>query len=43
MVLGAGTSGVGFILLGLTSNYVYFLLVFIGLLSLGFRLDTTTP
>ena len=37
MVLGGGTSGVGFILLGLTSNYVYFLLVFVGLLSLGFR------
>ena len=37
MVLGGGTSGLGFILLGLTSNYVYFLLVFIGLLSLGFR------
>ncbi len=37
MVLGGGTSGLGFILLGLTSSYVYFLLVFIGLLSLGFR------
>ena len=37
MVLGGGTSGLGFILLGLTSNYVYFLLVFVGLLSLGFR------
>ena len=37
MVLGGGTSGLGFILLGLTSNYMYFLLVFVGLLSLGFR------
>ena len=37
MVLGGGTSGLGFILLGLTSNYTYFLLVFVGLLSLGFR------
>ena len=37
MILGGGTSGLGFILLGLTSNYVYFLLVFVGLLSLGFR------
>ena len=37
MVLGGGTSGLGFILLGLTSNYIYFLLVFVGLLSLGFR------
>ena len=37
MVLGGGTSGLGFILLGLTTNYVYFLMVFVGLLSLGFR------
>ena len=37
MVLGTGTSGLGFILLSLTSNYIYFLLVFVGLLSLGFR------
>ena len=37
MVLGATTSGAGFILLALTSNYLYFLLVFVGLLSLGFR------
>ena len=37
MVLGGGTSGLGFILLSLTTNYVYFLLVFVGLLSLGFR------
>ena len=37
MVLGATTSGVGFILLSLTSSYLYFMLVFVGLLSLGFR------
>ena len=37
MVLGGGASGLGFILLSLTTNYVYFLLVFVGLLSLGFR------
>lgn len=37
MALGGGTSGLGFIMLGLTSNYIYFLLVFVGLLSLGFR------
>ena len=37
MVLGSTTSGVGFILLSLTHSYLYFLLVFVGLLSLGFR------
>ena len=37
MILGALTSGIGFILLSLTDNYVYFVLVFVGLLSLGFR------
>ena len=37
MVLGGTTSGLGFILLSLTSSYLYFLLVFVGLLSLGFR------
>ena len=37
MALGGTTSGLGFILLALTTNYVYFLLVFVGLLSLGFR------
>ena len=42
MVLGGGTSGLGFILLGLTSNYIYFLLVFVGLLSWGFAPVTTT-
>ena len=37
MVLGSTTSGLGFILLSLTDSYLYFLLVFVGLLSLGFR------
>ena len=37
MVLGSTTSGVGFILLSLTDSYIYFLLVFVGLMSLGFR------
>ncbi len=37
MVLGSTTSGLGFILLSLTHSYLYFLLVFVGLLSLGFR------
>ena len=37
MALGGTTSGLGFILLALTDNYIYFLLVFVGLLSLGFR------
>ena len=37
MALGGITSGLGFILLALTSSYIYFLLVFVGLLSLGFR------
>ena len=37
MVLGGVTSGLGFILLSLTSSYLFFLLVFVGLMSLGFR------
>ncbi len=37
MALGGIASGLGFILLALTSSYLYFLLVFVGLLSLGFR------
>lgn len=37
MVLGGVTSGLGFILLSLTNSYLYFLLVFVGLMSLGFR------
>ena len=37
MVFGGTASGVGFILLSATQSYVYFLLVFVGLLSLGMR------
>ena len=37
MVLGSTTSGLGFILLSLTESYLYFMLVFVGLMSLGFR------
>ena len=37
MVLGGVTSGLGFILLSVSSSYVYFLLIFVGLMSLGFR------
>jgi MFS family permease len=37
MIFGGIASGVGFILLSATQSYVYFLLVFVGLLSLGFR------
>jgi MFS family permease len=39
IMLAAGgiISGVGFILLYFTHSYVYFLLVFVGLISLGFR------
>ncbi len=37
MILGGLTSGIGFILLSFTDSYVYFVLVFVGLLSLGFR------
>ena len=37
MALGGLASGLGLILLSVTQNYVYFLLVFVGLLSLGFR------
>jgi len=37
MVLGSTTSGAGFILLSLTDSYIYFMLVFVGLMSLGFR------
>ena len=37
LIFGGLTSGVGFILLTLTKNYWYFLLIFVGLLSLGFR------
>ena len=37
LIFGGVASGVGFILLTLTKSYGYFLLVFVGLLSLGFR------
>jgi MFS family permease len=37
IVLGGTTSGLGFILLSMTDSYLYFLLVFVGLMSLGFR------
>jgi len=39
IVLAAGgvASGLGFILLYFTHNYLYFMLVFVGMLSLGFR------
>ena len=37
LAFGGITSGLGFILLSLTHSYFYFLLVFVGLISLGFR------
>ena len=37
MVAGGAISGVGLILLSFTHSYLYFLLVFVGLLSVGFR------
>ena len=37
LIFGGVSSGLGFILLTLTKSYWYFLLVFVGLLSLGFR------
>ncbi len=37
MLLGGSASGLGFILFSFTENYIYFLVVFVGLLSLGFR------
>ena len=37
MLLGGLASGSGFILLSLTQSYLYFLLVFVGLLSFGMR------
>lgn len=37
MLFGGIASGVGFILLSVTESYAYFLLVFVGLLSLGMR------
>ena len=37
LAAGGAASGLGFILLYFTHNYLYFMLVFVGLLSLGFR------
>ena len=37
MVLGGLASGLGFIMFSFTENYIYFLVVFVGLLSMGFR------
>ena len=37
LVFGGLASGVGFILLSFTHNYLYFVLVFVGLMSVGFR------
>ena len=37
LAFGGITSGLGFILLSLTRSYFFFLLVFVGLISLGFR------
>jgi MFS family permease len=37
LAFGGAASGMGFILLSLTHSYLYFMLIFIGFLSLGFR------
>ena len=37
LMFGGLTSGLGFILISFTENYLYFVCVFVGLLSLGFR------
>ena len=37
LMFGGLTSGIGFILIAFTQNYLYFVCVFVGLLSLGFR------
>ena len=37
LIFGGVASGLGFILLSVTHSYLYFVLVFVGLLSLGFR------
>ncbi len=37
LMFGGITSGLGFILISFTQNYLYFICVFVGLLSLGFR------
>jgi MFS family permease len=37
LAFGGLMSGLGFIFLSITSNYLFFLLIFVGLLSVGFR------
>lgn len=37
MMFGGLTSGLGFILLSFTQSYLYFVCIFVGLMSLGFR------
>ena len=37
LAFGGITSGLGFILLSYTGNYFFFLLIFVGLMSVGFR------
>ena len=37
LIFGGAASGLGFVLLGFSHSYYYFILVFVGLLSLGFR------
>ena len=37
LLVGGIASGLGFILLSATQNYLYFVVIFVGLLSLGFR------
>lgn len=37
MVLGGAASGLGFIMFSFTESYIYFLVVFVGLMSMGFR------
>ena len=37
LILGGVTSGLGFILLSFSHSYLYFIFVYVGLLSLGFR------
>ena len=37
LMFGGFTSGLGFILLSFTQNYLYFICVFVGLMSVGFR------
>ena len=37
LMFGGLTSGLGFILISFTQSYLYFVIIFVGLLSLGFR------